>query len=864
MPSWIKRLQSPSWPTLLVLAGVLIVILGAKGGLIHRFGSDVPYMDQWDAEARMLLIPSAEGKLGVENFIAPHNEHRLVLTKLLNYCLTKLNKQWSPLLEMTLGALIHVCAIGTLLAFARRHLPAPAFSIVAIFAGLLFALSYAWENTLQGFQSQFYLLMWSAIGSIWLMTGANTLGKRWWLGFAVMLIGFGSMSSGFVAAAAIGATLVLRGLVERRWEWRDSAMLAALALTCITGVLLTRHVPGHDVLRAASIGEFLNSFFSCLAWPVIKPLGWALLIQLPAAVLAISCIRQHRLRSPDAAILAFSIWCWLQLAALAYARGHMSPTVSSRYTDLMAVGLLVNAIALGRMWMGWAERLRLIVAIAWALAVMPALLGLGTASTAFLATTFSEKRAEETRLLKEFLRTQDEAVLRQAPVGNLPHPSADTIIRVLRHPGMQPLLPAPLRSGVSRASNPEETGLLSSANRHWLKQADALKSVGLSLILLGVLGVAWNRRKDIAGAARQVANILSRNLSAIFAPLLRLGSSILRVWPILGKSHPQSNPSAQNPVAIPPRQRNRSTTLLAVAALVLLVLGARFGLIQRYGSDLPFMDTWDAEADLLFISHADGRLAAQNFWWPHNEHHVLWTRLLNFGLATANRQWDPKLETTVNAFLPAALAATLLLFARKRLRGIPFILAATVLGLLFVLPIGYENSLNGFQSQFYFLSLSAFGTIWLCTEGKPAGIRWCAGAAIALAGLASMASGFLAPIAILAVAGFRFITERRMTPRDLIGALIIGLVAVAGVLWINPVPLHAEFHAKSAAQFVQFLVMEMAWPCPAYALAAIVMQTPVVVLLIRAWRHRRFEAWDAVVLGLALWSWLQMAAIAYG
>ncbi len=859
MPSWIKRLLSPSWATLLVLVGVLVFVLGSKCGLIQRFGSDLPFMDQWDAEAQMLLIPSAEGKLGVDNFIAPHNEHRIILTKLLNFSLTQLNGQWSPLLEMTLGALIHICTIATLLAFARRHMSAPAFAFVALFAALLFALSYAWENTLQGFQSQFYLLMWSAVTGIWLMAGATAPGKRWWWGLVVLGLGLGSMSSGFVAAVAIGAVLLLRRLVEWRWEKRDGVALTCLFLISLCGLLLMHRVPGHDILKAANSGEFLSSLFSCLAWPQSQAPAWAVVVQLPALLLVFFSLRQRRLSSADAVILGLSLWCWLQLAALSDARGHMSPTLSPRYSDLMALGVLVNAIALGRILYGRTERLRPWLAIVWALAVVPALLDLGAASTAYLSTSFLEKRIEEVRLLREFQRTQDEAVLRKAPVESLPHPSADTIIRVLRHPGLQPLLPSALQADLA----PAKGAYLARANLGLLRNAAVLKYAGLALILLGLFGIGLEKRGDFAGLLRPIMQTLSAFASRLRERLARLGASLHQLLSKLDRQLPQGDMQSPPAEEVASIKRRRLVTVLACAAVILLTLGAKFGLIHHYGSDLPFMDTWDAQADRILIPHAEGRLTAPDFWAPHNEHHVLWTRLLNFGLTLANRQWDPKLECAANALLITALAASLLLFTRRQLRGLPFLLVAAVLCLLYALPIGYENTLYGFQSQFYFLALAAFGSLWLCLGAKPFGLRWCAGALLALSGIASMASGFLAPAALLAVAALRTLLERRLTLRDALGAAVVGLILCVGVLWIHPMPLHAELHAQSPGQFLGTMLAETSWPWPASLPVALLMQVPVLLLLTRVCRERRLDAWDAVVIGLSTWSWLQLAAVAY-
>ena len=57
---------------------------GSKLQLIRAYGSDVPYMDEWDAVGRALLIPRSLGALHASNFLMPQNEHRIVLSRVIS------------------------------------------------------------------------------------------------------------------------------------------------------------------------------------------------------------------------------------------------------------------------------------------------------------------------------------------------------------------------------------------------------------------------------------------------------------------------------------------------------------------------------------------------------------------------------------------------------------------------------------------------------------------------------------------------------------------------------------------------------------------------------------------------------------
>ena len=89
------------------------VVLGLKLDVIHRFGSDLPSWDQWDAEGLHLYVPWAGHRLGVADFLRPQNEHRIVLTKLLCFAELRLNGQWDARLQCVVNALLH-CSLAVL------------------------------------------------------------------------------------------------------------------------------------------------------------------------------------------------------------------------------------------------------------------------------------------------------------------------------------------------------------------------------------------------------------------------------------------------------------------------------------------------------------------------------------------------------------------------------------------------------------------------------------------------------------------------------------------------------------------------------------------------------------------------------
>jgi len=126
----------------LALAGCLAAVLGAKILLIARLGIPTPYWDQWDAEAAGLYLPWLEGRLDAAHWFAFHNEHRLVLTRASALALLWLDGRWDPIVQMLSNALVHVVAIGVLIALLGRLLDLTRFLFFAAFALLLWAVPF--------------------------------------------------------------------------------------------------------------------------------------------------------------------------------------------------------------------------------------------------------------------------------------------------------------------------------------------------------------------------------------------------------------------------------------------------------------------------------------------------------------------------------------------------------------------------------------------------------------------------------------------------------------------------------------------------------------------------------------------------
>ena len=100
--------------------------------VIQRFGSAVPYWDQWDAEGDLLYKAYINSNLSFATLISSHNEHRVLVTRSFSLGLFELNGGWDPILQMIANAALHVGAIVLLVLIIQRIIR-PAQCVVLVF-----------------------------------------------------------------------------------------------------------------------------------------------------------------------------------------------------------------------------------------------------------------------------------------------------------------------------------------------------------------------------------------------------------------------------------------------------------------------------------------------------------------------------------------------------------------------------------------------------------------------------------------------------------------------------------------------------------------------------------------------------------
>jgi hypothetical protein len=479
---------------LTAIAGCLLAIAGAKIWLVAAYGSAIPFWDQWDAEWARLFRPYLAGTLGPGDLIAPHNEHRILLTRLAALGSLLASGRWDAVLQMLFNLVVHTAAAGLLLVVLSRSLDLGGALLLACFTLALCAVPLGWENTLGGFQLPFYLLVLLASLSLMLLGGNAAFSPRWWLGTAVAVLSYFSIAAGaFTLPVSIVLALAQRACGHRRGR----VEIAALVLHAAIAALLLIDVPvvaGHAPLKAQSASEWIAGVLALASWPAAAP-AWPPLVHLvmaalllaPVTVLAIRLMRERPpLTDPRWLWLGLAAWTGLQMVAFAYGRGS-GAAGAARYRDVLIVGLLVNAACLFRLILvDRARGLLACVAVAWLLAVF---IGAGkiVIDQAPQLAWRRDTAAIQAENLRRFLRTGDKAALENQPQFHIPYPAAPQLIAWLSDPAIRPILPREL------------TGDNNAFTAEVLRRGPMLLPIGLALVMLAAL-VALRRSRQPSGS----------------------------------------------------------------------------------------------------------------------------------------------------------------------------------------------------------------------------------------------------------------------------------------------------------------------------------------------------------------------------
>ena len=299
-------------------------------------------------------------------------------------------------------------------------------------------------------------------------------------------------------------------------------------------------------------------------------------------------------------------------------------------------------------------------------------------------------------------------------------------------------------------------------------------------------------------------------------------------------------------------------------SLIFLGLGAKFLMISLYSNPLPYKDQWEGEAVDVYVRYFEHILTAGDFFSAHNEHRILYTRIYDLGLFLLNGQWDSQLQMAGNALIHCLALAGFgwMMAALLGVRFWPVIWLPLALAL--TLPYGWENALWGFQSQFYFLIIFSFLTIWLLGLSEPLSKRWRWGVLAAFGALFTIASGFIASLAVACLEILKVLKQPRDWRRHLPTFAVCAVAIIAGLLLQGQVERHEALKPHTPVALIRSFGLNLAWPSVHFPWLGILALLPLGLL---AWLYLRSRETslrgEEMILGVGIWVIWQAAAVAY-
>jgi len=298
---------------------------------------------------------------------------------------------------------------------------------------------------------------------------------------------------------------------------------------------------------------------------------------------------------------------------------------------------------------------------------------------------------------------------------------------------------------------------------------------------------------------------------------------------------------------------------LVPAGTALVVFAARLREIHLYASDVPYNDQWFIEALQIIAPWLDGTLRPWTFFTPHFEHLPVWTRLLAWLQVALTGRWDPLVQMTVNAGFHTLF---IWLVTRWVWQILPLRAAGFVTVILLcagALPYAWENIAWGFQSQFPLALLCLFLHVRGSCLHPPGSRGWWLAQAAAVAGLFTLASMWLAPLAVAASVLWLGRRDRRGWLAPLaIGFLGIALLAI--IHWQGPAG-HTFAQAVSPLGILHSALHLLGWPVGLPGALALV-QLPWLVHALRIRGQAGTAALDRIIFALGLWNCAQACALA--
>lgn len=408
---------------------LFFLILLSKVIFIWNYGSNVPFWDQWDAEALNLYKPLEEGRLTWRWLFAAHNEHHIFFTKLLSLFIYWLFDGWYPICQIYINAFIHSISILIFfLLIVNRIEKDKKFAVFCVFSLIIFIVPLGYENLLSGFQSQFYFVSLFGFAAIYFLLEKKEWSFFWFLGVLFLLCSFFSLAGGLVFCLAISITYLFLFFIENH-QSKYLILFGIFSIMFFLEYILTPHIIPHDDIKSSTISSFFSAYNYWSAWPLKFSFG-GLFIYFPSLYFIYKLFKKNVNETNKKFYLGLIFWGFCQIASIAYSRGEIALSVDggSRYLDLISFSIIVNIVIILTVF---PVKTQFVSSIVWGAIVLTGILLNVNDVNYQLKLRYNQSIKQEANL-KCFLKTGDTSCIYNKKIKEIPYPWASKLERLLR------------------------------------------------------------------------------------------------------------------------------------------------------------------------------------------------------------------------------------------------------------------------------------------------------------------------------------------------------------------------------------------------------------------------------------------------
>jgi len=280
----------------LVFAAPVLTVL-----FVIAYTVDIPYLDEW--EMTPLVLKLATGGFHFGDFWSPHNEHRIVVPKLILLALASLGG-WNILRETLFSVAVALSFLGLTIVAIRNVTPERVVPVVTLMSLTTFGLSQA-ENWLWGFEIAWFLLNVALFAALLLLDAPHRRGS--FLG-ALFCASIATVCGAAGMVAWIGGFFVLAASSKpnrtRLIVWSIASFVLVISYFSNFSTSLYRPPEAHGLAFFTTLGAYTLTY---LGSPLARSFG-AEVALLAGALLVVAffaaCARL-RIRSIQRGVLPF-------------------------------------------------------------------------------------------------------------------------------------------------------------------------------------------------------------------------------------------------------------------------------------------------------------------------------------------------------------------------------------------------------------------------------------------------------------------------------------------------------------------------------------------------------------------------------